>query len=416
MSATSKVTLTYQLNRLLVPANEACDRYAMFSLKAPQVQKTSQRLPLNLSLILDRSGSMKGNKLEYVKDAAIHVIRLLSAEDRVSVIAYDDEVNVVAASQAVTQDARQDLIAKIRSIRTGGMTNLSTGWFTGCDQIANFANSDYLNRALLLTDGLANQGVTDLEELVMHAKHFRKSGITTTTFGVGSDFNQFLLESIADNGGGHFYFIEHPQQIPNYFKGELGEMLTTVAREMTLDIDLSAGVKVTAWNDTNLETEAHRTRVFLGDAYSGELRNFVLQLALPPTPTEQKIALPLSLKYEAVETRQAEQVELEPICFTASSLSLCENQPVNREVEAEAAQIEAERIKQEARKYELIGDLQTAQSILGAAKNNPLFAADPAIAAALDDEAAEIAQYRSAALSKGRHYETYLRRKGRRDY
>lgn len=416
MSASSKVTLTYQLNRLLIPANEACDRYAMFSLQAPQVQKTSERLPLNLSLIVDRSGSMGGNKLEYVKEAAIHVIRLLSAEDRISVITYDDEVNVVAPSQALTQNARQDLIAKIRAIRTGGMTNLSTGWFTGCEQIANFMNSDYLNRALLLTDGLANQGVTDQEELVMHAKQFRKRGITTTTFGVGSDFNQFLLESIADNGGGHFYFIEHPQQIPNYFKGELGEMLTTVAREMTLDIGLSTGVKVTALNDTSLETEANRARLFLGDAYSGELRNFVLQFTLPATPIEQKITLPLSLKYEAVETRQAEEVELEPLCFTASSLSLCEGQVVNRQVEAEAAQIEAERIKKEARKYEDKGDLKTAQSILGAAKNNPLFEADPAIAAALDDEAAEIGQNRSRALSKSRHYEGYLKRTSRRGY
>ena len=208
MSATSKVTLTYQLNRLLIPANQACDRYAMFSLQAPQVQKTTQRLPVNLSLIIDRSGSMGDNKLEYVKEAAIHVIRLLSPEDRLSVITYDDEVKVVAPNQALSQNVRQDLIAKIRAIRTGGMTNLSGGWFTGCEQVANFMNSDYLNRALLLTDGLANQGVTDQEELVMHAKQFRKRGITTTTFGVGSDFNQFLLESIADNGGGHFHYKE----------------------------------------------------------------------------------------------------------------------------------------------------------------------------------------------------------------
>jgi Ca-activated chloride channel family protein len=386
----------------------------MFSLQAPQVQKTTQRLPLNLSLIVDRSGSMGGNKLEYVKEAAIHVIRLLSVEDRVSVITYDDEVKVVAASQALTQNARQDLIAKIRAIRTGGTTNLSDGWFTGCNQIANFMNSDYLNRALLLTDGLANQGVTDQEELVMHAKQFRKRGITTTTFGVGSDFNQFLLESIADNGGGHFYFIEHPQQIPNYFKGELGEMLTTAVREMTLDIDLSAGVKVTALNETSLETEADRVRLFLGDAYSGEQRKFVLQFALPPTPIEQKICLPLSLNYEAVETRQAERVELEPLCFTASSLSLCEGQMVNREVEVEAAQIEAERIKKEARKLEDKGDIKTAQGILQTAKDNPLFEADPAIADALDDEAAEIAQCRDRSLSKGRHYEGYLRRTCRR--
>lgn len=416
MSATPKMTLTYKLDRLLIPADRACERYAMFSLQAPPAQKTSQRLPLNLSLILDRSGSMVGNKLEYVKEAAIHVIRLLSAEDRISVIAYDDEIKVLAASQGITETVRQDLIAKIRAIRTGGMTNLSGGWFAGCDQIANFMNSDYLNRAFLLTDGLANGGVTDLEELVMHAKQFRKRGITTTTFGVGSDFNQFLLQGIADNGGGHFYFIEHPQQIPNYFKGELGEMLTTVAREMTLDIGLSAGVKVTVLNQTSLETETNRIRLFLGDAYGGEQRNFVLQLTLPATPIEQKIALPLSFNYEAAETRQAEQVDLEPLGFTASALSLCEGQMVNRQVEVEAAQLVAERIKQEARKLEETGDLEAARDLLRAAKSNPLFAADPAAAAALDDEGAEIIHSRSLGLRKKRHYDSYLRQRTRRDY
>ena len=292
------------------------------------------------------------------------------------------------------------MIKQIRAIRTGGMTNLSGGWFTGCDQIANFMSSDYVNRALLLTDGLANVGVTDQEELVSHAKQLRKRGITTTTFGVGADFNQFLLQGIADNGGGHFYFIEHPQQIPNYFKGELGEMLSTVAREMTLDVGTPAGVKVEVMNQTASESETSRTRLFLGDAYGGESRTFVLKLTLPETPIEQKITLPVSFKYESVEPRQPVQFELESIRFTASPQSLCESQVVNREVEQEAAQLLAEKVKQEARELEHKGDIGRSRRLLMNAQSDALFAAAPAVAAELADEAEEVAQGRSAALRK----------------
>ena len=356
--------LSCTMDRHYNPVDQSCERYLLVSLQMPDALRQSERLPLNLSLIIDRSGSMRGNKLEYVKEAAIHVLRLLSEGDRISVVAYDDEVKVVAASTPVTSETRDQLTRKIQAIKPGGMTNLSGGWFTGCDQIADTMTSDYLNRALLLTDGLANQGMTDHEKLVFQAKELRKRGITTTTFGVGDDFNQFLLQGIADGGGGHFYFIERPKQIPDHFKGELGEMLATVAREMTLDVTLPEGIELTALNDIPTEQRAGQFRLLLGDAYAAESRTLVLKAQFPARPEEYSWTVPVTLRYEDAQIRQGVSLTDDSVAFMVADAATCESESVNQDVLEAASRLEAERAKMEALKREYEGDVEGAQFVL----------------------------------------------------
>lgn len=414
-----KAHLTSQTDRPLIPANQGCERYAWLTLHLPNPPRQIDRLPLNLSLIIDRSGSMSGDKLEYVKEAAIHALRLLTEADRAAVVIYDDAVELLASSRAITSDARDDMIRRIRQVRTGGMTNLSGGWFTGCDQIADFMTKDYLNRALLLTDGLANVGMTDQEQLVMQAKEVRRRGISTTTFGVGHDFNQFLLQGIADGGGGHFYFIDKPNQIPNYFQGELGELLTTVARELTLDLNLPSGVEVEVLNDTLHERLGQTLRLFLGDAYAGEVRHLGLKLKLPARALGQDLALTFTLSYEDSRQRQPVQVE-ENLQFTAATAAACEGQAVNEEVLRETGRLEAERAKMEALQHEQQGDIPGAQAALRRA-GVILNAAMPApIAGAFVQELHQMADEMELGFSestrKEKHYQTYLVQRSRKDY
>jgi Ca-activated chloride channel family protein len=300
------------------------------------------------------------------------------------------------------------------------MTNLSGGWFTGCDQIADYLSKDYLNRALLLTDGLANQGVTDQEQLVHHAKELRRRGISTTTFGVGQDFNQFLLQGIADGGGGHFYFIDKPNQIPNYFAGELGELLTTAAREMTLELKAPAGVEITLLNNFPVDQGAGAFRIFLGDAYGGELYTLVLKLKFPALSLGQQLTLSFSLRYEDVQQRQAVTLE-ETVTFTVADAATCAAQPVNEAVLQEASRQEAEKAKMDALEREYKGEIAEARGILlqasQALKNNM-----PApMAAPLLDELDKIKdqiekQKLTTEARKEIHYATYQVRKSRQDY
>lgn len=416
----TQVSLTQQIDRTYIPADKAEERYLQLTLQMPDKVQQTDRLPLNLGLIIDRSGSMSGQKLEYVKEAAIHTVRLLTDQDRLSVIVYDDEVKVVAPSQAMTASARTDLIKRIREIKTGGMTNLSGGWFTGCDQIADFMSSDYLNRALLLTDGLANKGIVDQEKLVYEGKQLRKRGITTTTFGVGDDFNQFLLQGIADGSGGHFYFIESPQQIPNYFKGELGEMLDTVAREITLDLDLPVGVTGTVMNDIPYEQTDQRLRLMLGDAYANETRTLMIKLSLPAETLGQTFTFESRLQYEDAHNRKAVSLTPQQTTFTVADSVTCDSQSVNETVIQEAAQLEAEQAKMAALAQEYQGDKVGAQNTLRQARLNMAGSALGAFAApsmaSLDSMEESLEEGLTAKARKSLHYNSYRKQRSRKDY
>jgi Ca-activated chloride channel family protein len=431
--ASTDLSLDVHIARPLLAAGQSNERYVLLTLKAPQASREAQaeqgRLPLNISLVIDHSGSMSGRKLAYVKRAAIHALQFLTEKDRVSVIIYDDEIDVLASSQPVTPEVRRRIIQHIEAIRSGGTTNLSDGWLKGAEQVADFMNEDTFDRVLLLTDGLANRGVTDHEALVMHAKDLRKRTISTSTFGVGEDFNQFLLQGLADNGGGHFYYIDAPDQIPNYFEGELGEMLTTVVRDMTLDIETPAGVKLDVINDLPTEALKNGTRMMLGGAYSGEERQLALRLTLPAEhigPPASHLALALKLMYEDVGlgrasgVRQILAVEDKAITFTVATPGASAAQPVDEATLTTCAQIQVERAKMEAMKLEYQGDTFGAQQILRLTAEAleaylPSSLATPFIEN-LRKEAEEIKRGRSAQARKTGHYTSYITHHGRRDY
>ena len=156
---------------------------------------------------------MSGDKLRVAKAAVAEAIARLGPQDRFSVVAYDDVVDVVIASTAAAGELRRAALERLGTIEARGSTNLGEGWLRGCEQVAGHLLERGVNRCLLLTDGLANVGITDSDELARHAAELRARGVSTSTFGVGNDFDERLLQSLADAGGGHFYYIADAPQI-----------------------------------------------------------------------------------------------------------------------------------------------------------------------------------------------------------
>ncbi len=205
------------------------------TLKAGKAPTTQERVPLNISLVVDRSGSMQGDKLNYVKKAVDFVIDNLNASDYLSIVQYDNEVDVVSASATVTHKA--NLHQKVKTIEARGMTNLSGGMLEGYTQVKNTQQSGFVNRTLLLSDGLANQGITDPQRLQQIAqKKFREQGIALSTFGVGADFNESLMTQLSEFGGANYYFIDKPDKIPQIFAQELEGLLSVVAQNTKLTL------------------------------------------------------------------------------------------------------------------------------------------------------------------------------------
>jgi Ca-activated chloride channel homolog len=351
------------VDRTRVPDSEPAERFALLLLYAPDAGAGAVHPPLNLSLVIDRSGSMAGEKLEYVKEAAAHALRLLHEADRVSVVIYDDEVQVLSASQPATPRLRDELIRKLRAVHSGGSTDLYGGWQAGCGQVLDGGTDDFINRVLLLTDGLANVGTVDHEAIVTGVKAERRAGITTTTFGVGSDFNQFLLHGMADNGGGHFYFIDQPAKIPALFSSELGEMLTVTARNLVLEIGVPEGVTIDLLNDLPHTTVAGVFRMELGEACAGEVRTLAFRLGLPSLEPHTELILPLHVSYTDAG-RQSTVLTGQGFAFQILPAAACEEQPVNDLVLAEAGRFIGERAKMQALSRLYHDDVDSARQIL----------------------------------------------------
>jgi Ca-activated chloride channel homolog len=195
--------------------------YLYVDLKADKVESTKERTPLNIAVVIDKSGSMaEKKKLEFVKKAVDYIIDNAGDDDYVSVVTYDDYVNVLQRSQIIRD--KFELKDKVSRLKPDGFTNLSGGMFEGYDQVDDSYSRGYVNRVLLLSDGLANKGITDRRELAdMVRDKNRKDGITISTFGVGNDFNENLMTDIADYGKGNYYYIKNSSDIPEIFASEM---------------------------------------------------------------------------------------------------------------------------------------------------------------------------------------------------
>jgi Ca-activated chloride channel family protein len=210
--------------------------YLYIDLKADRVSDDKDRSPLNIAVVIDRSGSMgEKNKLDYVKKAVEYIIDQAGRDDYVSVVTYDDYVDVLQRSQTIRD--KSDLKDKISKLQPGGFTNLSEGMFEGYDQVNNTYSRGYVNRVLLLSDGLANRGVTDRYKLADMVRDLnRRDGITLSTFGVGNDFNENLMTDIADYGKGNYYYIRNSYDIPEIFASELRGIRNLAAQGTKLKV------------------------------------------------------------------------------------------------------------------------------------------------------------------------------------
>ncbi len=209
--------------------------YMYITVNAGKVKQTVERAPVNVALVLDRSGSMKGDKIVNARKAADFVIDNLNKRDNLSIVCYDEVVDVLSPSSPVTDKDR--LKALVNNITDRGSTNLGGGLMAGYSQVKHNFQKDAVNRVLLLTDGLANIGITDSSILKRLAKTTNlDSSVSLSTFGVGADYNEDLLTDMARNGSGNYYFIESGDKIPSIFAQEIKGLSAVVAHNAKITV------------------------------------------------------------------------------------------------------------------------------------------------------------------------------------
>lgn len=277
------------------PKQEFYLYFELTGAKAPADEK--KRVPLNISLVLDRSGSMQGDKIAFVKKAAQFVIDNLAGDDFLSVVQYDNKIDVVCPSAKVQN--KTELKRRVEEITSRGMTNLSGGMLSGYEQVSSTKQDKLVNRLLLLSDGLANQGITQPEQLQELAQQkFREEGIALSTFGVGGDFNELLMTNLSEYGGANYYFIDRPDKIPSIFAEELRGLLAVVAQNVKLEIRFP-GDHFRAEKLYGFPGEIHPDRVSVNfnDLFSEEKKAILLKL-VAHSPLTGDFELSATLRYD----------------------------------------------------------------------------------------------------------------------
>ena len=206
-----------------------------------------KRRRLNLAIVIDRSGSMRGQPLDEAKRCAKIIVGQLTAEDFVSVVAYGSSVEVVCPAQPVTDVS--SICASIDRIRTGGMTALHKGWVAGAEQASINAKAADISRVLLLSDGNANEGLTDNEQIAKQCAQMAGTGVSTSTYGLGEDFNEVLMFAMANAGTGNAYYGQTAQDLMTPFQEEFDLLQALYARNAQLEFSTPSGVRIKMAND-----------------------------------------------------------------------------------------------------------------------------------------------------------------------
>ena len=204
--------------------------------------KGISRAPLNLALVIDRSGSMSGEKIADAKNAAIHVIQQLQRNDIVSVITYSDSVEVLIPATKVAD--KKNLIQRIRRIGSNGNTALFAGVSKGAAEIRKFTDKERINRVILLSDGLANVGPSSPRELAQLGRSLARERISVTTLGLGNGYNEDLMTKLAYNSDGNHVFVEHSAELADIFSQEMGELFSVTAKEVCVTIEVSDDLEI----------------------------------------------------------------------------------------------------------------------------------------------------------------------------
>jgi len=355
-----KTNLCFDYNK--IPFDKDFNLRVVLRLKGDEKTK-SKRLPLNLSLVLDHSGSMSGEKLEFVKSAAINLFQRLEPNDVFSLIVFDDEIHSLIKPTRVSSLDFKNVQIIINEIRAGRTTNLSGGFEHGFEFCSEYKSESNISRIILLSDGLANVGITDIRKLKYKASEYFENGVSTSTIGVGLDYDEDLMVGLAESGNGNSYYIENPSDAESVFGEELSYLMGLCATKAKITVHS----KIPGLSIGQLTTyeELSPTEYIIGDIYCEREKNIIFEFGIPAHNALEKINFAdLEIIYDKVsdndKIKKSEIINLEVEIVDLKDFEL---QIPDSNVLKDIALILIARSKKEARREALNHRFDNASSI-----------------------------------------------------
>ena len=254
-----------------------------------ELKNKSKRAPVNVSLVLDKSGSMSGQKIAQAREAAIDAIRRLGPEDIVSVVTYDSTVHVLVPATKLTDKERVTQL--ISQIQADGNTALFAGVSKGAAEVRKFRSDERVNRIILLSDGLANVGPSAPGELGDLGESLRKEKISVSTLGLGLGYNEDLMVKLAARSGGNHQFVEEATELAEIFNREFDDVTSVVAQDVKVRVDVPEGIRPVRVLGNDAEIDGQKVLINLSQVYSQQQKHIVLEVEVPAKEDGQRCAI-----------------------------------------------------------------------------------------------------------------------------
>jgi Ca-activated chloride channel family protein len=266
----------------------------------------SRRSPVNVSVVLDHSGSMEGAKIEKARQAACVALDRLDADDIFSLVIYDNDAEVLLAPErAGSREHRENMKERINRIRPGGSTALYAGVQLGARQVRKFLEKERVNRVILLSDGIANVGPSSTRDLANLGRDLRGDGLSVTTIGVGDDFNEDLMTALAEASHANYYYVKDAEKLPGIFNEELGAAGTRIAGDIRIRIEAPSGVRLReVLGHPEISCKDRSAEIVLPELFGSEHRLFHLRCAIEETSAESLPLAMVALNYEDTASKQ----------------------------------------------------------------------------------------------------------------
>jgi len=330
-----KVVLSADLAHPLVPAGKKNLTYLKAGITGFDLEASAKRAPVNVSIVIDKSGSMSGDKIVHAREAAKQALDRLGANDRVSVIAYDDKVHVIAPATGV--EDRESIKAAIDKIGASGSTALFAGVSKGAEELRKNKMPNQVNRVVLLSDGQANVGPQSPQMLGRLGASLSKEGITVTTLGLGLGYNEDLMTELALRSDGNHAFIRNSEELAAVFQSEFGDILSVVAQRISVKVHCAEGIRPVRVLGREADITGQDVTVTMNQLYAKQNKFVLLEVELPEGTAENDIPVAdVKVTYVNALTAQEDEVASRSVARRSAEKDRIA-QSVNKDVMVEVA-------------------------------------------------------------------------------
>ena len=382
------LTVTAELDKPVLLTDTPQTIHLRIGLTGCALETLTERPPVNVALVIDKSGSMRGERIRQAREAAIMALRRLDENDIVSVVVFDSDVRVLVPATKMT--CREDIIRQIRGIAAGGTTALYAGVQAGAQEVQKFYSANRVNRVILLSDGHANVGPRTPQELGHLGARLSEKGLSVSTIGLGLSYNEDLMSILAYKSDGAHYFSESPAELASVFEREFERTLSVVAQEIRIKIVLPKGVRPVRLLGRQGQIDKQTVEINMGSAYS-EHETYVLLEAEVDSVQPGGTSIPLadvSVQYRDMKSAQLRAENR----YVKASLTTDEqtvDKHLNHRVMADVVEQIAIERNEQATALRDAGNVEKAQQVL---QENSLFLRSNAVrlkSAALEQYAEE---------------------------